>query len=97
MRHPHRSSSPSSGSSLAPLVERVAVWSAGHRKTAVFGWLLLVIAAVMAASGTRHAARGTRHAARGTRHAARGTRRSIASCLNPPDRSSRPSHRTQQV
>ena len=29
-----------------PLVERVAGWSAAHRKTAVLGWLLLVIAAV---------------------------------------------------
>ena len=31
----------------APIVERVAGWSARHRKTAVFGWLLLVVAAVM--------------------------------------------------
>ncbi|HEX2822408.1 MAG TPA: MMPL family transporter [Streptosporangiaceae bacterium] len=31
----------------APIVERVAGWSARHRKTAVFGWLLLVIAAVV--------------------------------------------------
>ena len=31
----------------APLVERVAGWSARHKKTAVFGWLLLVIAAVV--------------------------------------------------
>ena len=31
----------------APIVERVAVWSARHRKTAVFGWLLLVVAAVV--------------------------------------------------
>ena len=31
----------------APIVERVAGWSARHRKTAVFGWLLLVIAAVL--------------------------------------------------
>jgi RND superfamily putative drug exporter len=29
-----------------PIVERVAGWSARHRKTAVFGWLLLVVAAV---------------------------------------------------
>ncbi len=28
------------------MVERVAGWSAQHKKTAVFGWLLLVIAAV---------------------------------------------------
>jgi RND superfamily putative drug exporter len=31
----------------APVVERVAGWSARHKKTAVFGWLLLVIAAVV--------------------------------------------------
>src|ERR1700748_500690 len=31
----------------APIVERVAGWSARHRKTAVFGWLLLVVAAGM--------------------------------------------------
>ena len=30
----------------APIVERVAGWSALHRKTAVFGWLLLVVVAV---------------------------------------------------
>jgi putative drug exporter of the RND superfamily len=29
-----------------PVVERVAGWSARHRKTAVFGWLLLVLTAV---------------------------------------------------
>jgi putative drug exporter of the RND superfamily len=31
----------------APIVERVAGWSARHRKTAVFGWLLLVVAVVV--------------------------------------------------
>jgi RND superfamily putative drug exporter len=31
----------------APIVERVAGWSVRHRKTAVFGWLLLVVAAVV--------------------------------------------------
>jgi RND superfamily putative drug exporter len=31
----------------APIVERVAGWSARHRKTAVFGWLLLVAMAVV--------------------------------------------------
>jgi len=38
------------------LTERVAGWSAGHRKTAVFGWLLLVAALFMAgrALGTRN-------------------------------------------
>ena len=29
--------------SRRPFVERIAGWSAGHRKTAVFGWLLLVV------------------------------------------------------
>ncbi len=31
----------------APFVERVAGWSARHRKTVVIGWLLLVVAAVL--------------------------------------------------
>ena len=31
----------------APIVERVAGWSARHKKTAVLGWLLLVVAAVV--------------------------------------------------
>jgi putative drug exporter of the RND superfamily len=31
----------------APIVERVAGWSTRHRKTAVIGWLLLVVAAVV--------------------------------------------------
>jgi putative drug exporter of the RND superfamily len=31
----------------APMVERIAGWSARHRKTALFGWLLLVVGAVM--------------------------------------------------
>jgi putative drug exporter of the RND superfamily len=31
----------------APVVERVAGWSARHRKTALFGWLLLVAGAVV--------------------------------------------------
>src|SRR5215467_2510937 len=48
MRHPHNPASPSSGPQQGPLVERLAGWSAAHRKTAVFGWLLLVIAAVAA-------------------------------------------------
>jgi putative drug exporter of the RND superfamily len=30
-----------------PIVQRVAGWSARHRKTAVFGWLLLVVAAAV--------------------------------------------------
>src|SRR5580700_7581788 len=33
--------------SRAPIVERVAGWSVRHRKTAVLGWLLLVVAAVV--------------------------------------------------
>ena len=33
--------------SHAPIVERVAGWSARHRKTVVIGWLLLVVAAVV--------------------------------------------------
>jgi putative drug exporter of the RND superfamily len=36
----------SSGMERKPFVERVAGWSVRHRKTAVFGWLLLVVAAV---------------------------------------------------
>jgi RND superfamily putative drug exporter len=32
----------------APVTERVGGWSARHRKTAVFGWLLLVVAVFMA-------------------------------------------------
>src|SRR5271166_3798162 len=31
----------------APITERMAGWSVRHRKTAVFGWLLLVVAAVV--------------------------------------------------
>src|SRR6516162_5953790 len=42
-----RPSSPPSGPPRGLLVERVAGWSARHRKTAVSGWLLLVVAAVM--------------------------------------------------
>src|SRR5512142_2459975 len=34
------------------LTERVAGWSAGHRKTAVFGWLLLVAAIFVAGQST---------------------------------------------
>jgi putative drug exporter of the RND superfamily len=33
----------------APVTERVAGWSTRHRKTAVFGWLLLVVGVFMAA------------------------------------------------
>jgi putative drug exporter of the RND superfamily len=34
----------------APAVERIAGWSARHRKTALIGWLLLVAGAVMIGS-----------------------------------------------
>ena len=39
-----------------PVVERIAGWSSRHRKTAVFGWLLLVAALFMAAQavGTKN-------------------------------------------
>jgi putative drug exporter of the RND superfamily len=39
-----------------PAVERIAGWSARHRKTALFGWLLLVVGAVMVGSmlGTKN-------------------------------------------
>ena len=37
-----------SARSRVGLTERIAGWSAGHRKTAVFGWLLLVAALFMA-------------------------------------------------
>src|SRR5215831_10952062 len=39
-----------------PVVERIAGWSARHRKTALFGWLLLVVGAVMISSmlGTKN-------------------------------------------
>ena len=46
MRYSPITASPGSGQSRGPLVERIAGWSAVHRKTAVFGWLALVIAAV---------------------------------------------------
>jgi len=40
----------------SPVVERIAGWSVRHRKTAVLGWLLLVIGAVMVGSllGTKN-------------------------------------------
>src|SRR5690348_12929953 len=39
-----------------PVVERIAGWSARHRKTALLGWLLLVVGAVMVSSmlGTKN-------------------------------------------
>jgi len=49
-------SSPPPRRTSAPMVERVAGWSARHRKTALFGWLLLVVGAVMVGSmlGTKN-------------------------------------------
>src|SRR5215469_16906440 len=44
--HPADSSGAPGGARGRPVVERIAGWSARHRKTAVFGWLLLVICAV---------------------------------------------------
>jgi RND superfamily putative drug exporter len=46
---------PSTAARRAPVVERVAGWSARHRKTAVFGWLLMiaVIFALGQALGTK--------------------------------------------
>jgi len=43
-----RNGSPGSGRARRSLVGRVAGWSAAHRKSAVLGWLLLVIGAVTA-------------------------------------------------
>jgi putative drug exporter of the RND superfamily len=37
-----------------PMVERIAGWSAKHRKTAVFGWLVLVVAVFMAGQSLGH-------------------------------------------
>ena len=47
---------PSRGPVRPPMVERVAGWSATHRKTALFGWLLLVAGAVVIGNmlGTRN-------------------------------------------
>jgi putative drug exporter of the RND superfamily len=42
---PHRSER--RRSARVPFVERIAGWSARHRKTAVFGWLILVVAVFM--------------------------------------------------
>jgi putative drug exporter of the RND superfamily len=39
-----------------PAVERIAGWSAKHKKTAVFGWLALIIAAVVIGGMTKSAA-----------------------------------------
>ena len=58
MRQPSSSVLPETGSARddprraprprAPIVERIAGWSARHRKTAVLGWLVLVAAVVVA-------------------------------------------------
>jgi putative drug exporter of the RND superfamily len=45
---PEEGHDPPPGRDRANLTERVAGWSARHRKTAVFGWLLLVAAVFMA-------------------------------------------------
>src|SRR5438876_4379325 len=49
-------SQPPPGRTSAPVVERIAGWSARHRKTALLGWLLLVAGAVMISSmlGTKN-------------------------------------------
>jgi RND superfamily putative drug exporter len=54
MRQPSSSVLPETGSARddpprprAPIVERIASWSARHRKTAVLGWLVLVAAVVI--------------------------------------------------
>jgi RND superfamily putative drug exporter len=49
-------SQPPPGRTSGPVVERIAGWSARHRKTALFGWLLLVVGAVMISSmlGTKN-------------------------------------------
>jgi RND superfamily putative drug exporter len=49
-------SQPPPGRTSGPAVERIAGWSARHRKTALFGWLLLVVGAVMISSmlGTKN-------------------------------------------
>jgi len=44
--HPHPTPEPSPRA-RSPLVERIAGWSARHRKTAVLGWLLLVAAVLV--------------------------------------------------
>jgi RND superfamily putative drug exporter len=43
-------SQPPPSRTSGPVVERVAGWSARHRKTALLGWLLLVVGAVMISS-----------------------------------------------
>ena len=47
-----------------PPVERIAAWSSRHRKTAVFGWLLLVAALFMAATSVRSEPRDGRSPSR---------------------------------
>ena len=38
---------PPRGRARPPVVERIATWSARHRKTALLGWLLLVAGAIV--------------------------------------------------
>jgi RND superfamily putative drug exporter len=47
-RNRHRRSGSRAKAARAPVVERIAGWSAQHRKTAVFGWLALVAAVFVA-------------------------------------------------
>jgi len=44
----HRRGPPRGDGPPGPLVQRIAGWSAGHRKTAVFGWLALVAVVLVA-------------------------------------------------
>jgi RND superfamily putative drug exporter len=55
-RHSHHGQAQHGHRARAPIVERIAGWSAVHRKTAVFGWLVLVAAIFMAgqALGTKN-------------------------------------------
>src|SRR5947209_17110708 len=48
LREPGRRPEPPRARPPRPVVERIATWSARHRKTALLGWLLLVAAAVLA-------------------------------------------------
>src|SRR5579859_3299196 len=51
-----RGGDPPSGGSRGPVVERIANWSAAHRKSVLLGWLLLVVGAVFVGSavGTKN-------------------------------------------
>src|SRR5262249_61137567 len=94
MRQPHSSALPISPPDEAhdppgrrrdrpSLTERVAGWSAAHRKTAVFGWLLLVAAIFMAAQalGSRQL---PQYSAGQAGQAGRGLNQYAPAQLNPP-------------